>query len=429
MFNHVNKKLMPVLVLMGLVACNRDQLDSVVKRDEIEALGIMVHEVSAQLVDLGFPLDPDRVSIDVKSPMEMALMYNQISDESRQDVKTYTPFGPLFLDGAEQRWAFYDPNTKTIVFQKGANKEMSQGYLAHELIHVYQDQKWGFDRIWQAYQANPSREMFNISQYIIEGHAELARQAYEQAHAKDPVSISKLTLSLGKMVDGECVICSGDKSIPNLPYYMGMRFLANRYQDGGWTSVEDKLVHLPSSSEQILHPDKLNSDLPSEVELPIWQDDDFPAEMVFNGTMGEAFLLNKMMSITKPAEAYNNASGWDGDRSQLYRMIDGREVLIWRIVFDREIDAIQLESTLKEANMARDNMRVAKTIDWVISDSVELKNKLRIFMSKNPFVTADEESDEDSTAKQENLGANDTSMFYPKSRPRLSIGPNNTTNP
>lgn len=378
---------------------------------ELSTLKSMVNNVSRELTTLGFKVDPSYISIDIKDAKSMATAFNKISDESRKE-NIHTPFGPEtsgFDDGARSRLAFYDPNSQTIVFLAGASKFLSKGYLAHELTHVYQDQKWGFDNIWRPYQQNPSREMFNVTQFIIEGHAELVRQAYEQKQSV--AQKQSLSESLAKISENDCLVCDSEQSTANLPYFLGMRFLLQQYRNGGWPLVERFFENLPTSTEQIIHPNKHRIDLPSEINLAPWTDTNSSSRLTQNGSLGEAFLLTKLLNLgIKRSVAFESASGWDGDVAQIYKSPDGRDALAWRIMFDRPYDAQQMESALSEVKSPGEITRVGRVIDWVISDSAELVSGLRIFLSKNPTDLPINIDDEKTTIEQEIAIKKDTDL-------------------
>lgn len=378
---------------------------------EQEALLQMMDEVAQDMKTMGFPLDLEHINVEVHDQEAMAGLFEKISDDSTQNVGPITSFGPRVVEvttdepdnGAkENRLAFYDPNSKTIVFQKGASGTITKGYLAHELAHVYQDQRWGFDRIWQSYQNMPSREMFNITQFLIEGYAELVRQTYEQNEADNNREINALSLVLGKYAEAECIECFAVKSMVNLPYSLGLRFLVHQFREGGWSLVDNVFQDLPTSTEQIIHPKKLNKDEPTSVTLPTMSDRSLGLKKVSEGKLGEAFLLSKLLSMAMPIkQAFECASGFDGDLSQLYQSDGGQEVLIWRIVFDRVIDAEQLSERILALDKPYTLMRTGRVVDWIVSDSERLTNKMRIFLSKHPLSLEGNAVDEETTREQE----------------------------
>lgn len=391
-----------IFVVITLLSCdNADHSDAGRER---AALLAMVHDVTDHMREMGFPIDVSVVNIDVKSHDDMTATFNRLSDESKQEVKEVTPFGPSKKTErvATARLAFYDPNSKTIVFMRGARNYLTPGYLAHELAHVYQDQKWNFNSIWKPYQENPSRELFNITQFVVEGHAELVRQTYEQKFAKDALTEFSLSASLGNITENDCLICDKNHIPANLPYSVGLRFLLQKHRNGGWPLVEKFFEELPSSSEQIIHPNKHRLDEPTALSLPTWTNDEKNPQLSLNGSLGEAFLLTKLLNMgVKSNVALESASGWDGDIAQLYRTDDGKEALVWRLLFDRVIDAKQLETALRPLTKPSEIFRVGRVVDWIITNNHDLKKELRLFLSKNPTRVESNLSDERTTMEQE----------------------------
>jgi hypothetical protein len=426
-----------LLLATMLAACDKD-VPELPKNTEAYYLKNMVIAVAKELAVLGFPVDCSKITIEVRDVAAMAAMFNDISDEARQEVRNYTPFGPPSTlttlniaqapstkDEADSRLAFYDPNSRSIVFRKGSIRELTKGYLVHELAHAYQDQKWGFDQIWAPYQNHPSRELFNITQFMIEGHAELVRHAYEINMARTHVDAKEISLSLGEMSENDCLPCHSKQSFATLPYTFGMRFLVNQYRDGGWPKVESLLTNLPESTEQIIHEDKFEEDNPKKLSLPSWEFEHVVQEPLLNGSLGEAFLLAKLLTLPiSPELAFQSASGWDGDVAQAYRLPDDREAIVWRIVFDRVEDAQQFMETAKSFGKENDVFSLGRRIDWIITKYPDIKKSLRIFLSQNPLQVEGEWSDEQSTIDQEISISNDAKLYEsPSFVPKIFIGP------
>lgn len=409
----MDKLLVSGLLAIILSGCgNGDPLSK-----ETKKITEMIKTVSVELLDLGFAIDLDEIEIKVLKAEDMASMFNNLTDQSQQNFA----LGPaVFDDGINSRLAFYDPNSKTIVFRQGALDSISKGYVAHELAHVYQDQTWSFDDIWQGYRDDPSKEMFNITQFMVEGYAEVVRQAYEQ---KNSEKAGVLSANLGRMLENDCLVCEPGAGAGDLPYTMGLRFLAHQYQQGGWPLVDEFMTKLPSSSEQIMHPDKYKRDTPSTVNMPVWPEREH--ELVLDGSMGEAALLGKLLEFSVPKDvALEAASGWEGDNAQMYRQSDGQEIFIWRIVFDRITDATQLEDALKTYARSHDVLRVGQVVDWILTGNSTLKKQARIFLSKNLMTIKTDEDDENSTNEQEISLKNDANYFYnPYLIPKIIIGP------
>jgi hypothetical protein len=190
--------------------------------------------------------------------------------------------------------------------------------------------------------------------------------------------------------------------------------------------VEKLFKELPSSSEQIIHPNKNKQDQPTPLSLPQWQDKKNTSKLILESSFGEAFLLSKLLGMNVAREeALKSASGWDGDIAQIYKLSDGAEILVWRILFDRIIDAQQLESAVHTYVKPKELFRVGRVVDWIIGEDTELTTKLRIFLNKNSLFVEPNLADERSTAAQEISIKNDAkSLFTPYVQSKIIIGPN-----
>lgn len=372
-----------LLTILLLISCDSD-------KKEKQNLYSLINEISQELKEVGFVVDPDDINLELRSAKEMSAIHNSVADKGN--------FSKYNNEDTDMRLAFYDSNSQSIVLKKGSLRLLNKSYLAHELVHAYQDQKWDFNNIWQPFHKSSSEEDFNIITYLIEGYAELAKLAYENHYG---LSRDASSHYLSKLVFMKCAICDENNRSSTLPYKLGLRFMAHLYQQGGWALVDNALLNIPSSSEQVLHPDKLNKDLPQSVFLPIWKDNPFDLKLISDSSKGEAYLLNKLINMSLSSnEAFLAASGWDGDRLHLYKSKNQDEVLVWRIVFDRDSDANQLENSLKNINAAGIRIKNAATIDWIIADNQVLQ-AIKVFLSQNPFIPNNNQPDMQSTQEQE----------------------------
>lgn len=372
-----------LLFLLLIISCDD-------AKKEKQNLSLLIHDISQELKEIGFIIDPDEINIELRSEKEISNIHDKVAQKGN--------FNKYNSEDTDLRLAFYDSNSQSIVLKKGAFKLINKGYLAHELIHAYQDQKWNFTNIWQPFHASSSEEDFNIISYLVEGYAELARLAYENHYG---LSKDFSSHYLSKLVFMKCAICDKNTRSSVLPYTLGLKFMAYLYQEGGWPLVESTLVNIPSSSEQVLHPQKFKKDLPQTVFLPIWKDNAFGVKIISESSKGEAYLLNKLINLALDSEeAFLAASGWDGDKMHLYHNKNQEEILVWRIVFDRDSDANQLYEALRKINASGIRIKNAATIDWIIANE-QITKALEIFLSQNPFIPNNNESDMQSTLAQE----------------------------
>lgn len=421
----VPKRASFIALLFFLLSCNEDST-WLSANNEQTIITSLVYEMSEELGMLGFPIDPHEIQIKVMDKETMATVYNHIDDKSRPEMEDFlkTPSigfqkNTSFRDGTESKMAFYDPNTKTIIFEQGAAAKVSKAQLAHELAHVFEDQKWGYGSLWRSYQKKPSRELYSITHYLLEGYAELVREAYEQSQKHSRQKEVQRSFILSKLYDDTCVMCITQYQNSETPYTVGQRFLLHEYKKGGWAQVERNMDILPSSTEVMLHPKKKGKDEPISVELATWDPKTPQVERVAEGCMGEAFLFSKLLSLSmKPKEAFIAAAGWDGDIAHVYKNEEGDEVLLWRIVFDSDHDARQLERSISYLGMSKNVMKQGRIVDWIITDNDELLKKSRIFMSKHPMSLEKAiENDRKMTEREErNFDLRTLSTFYPTTK-------------
>jgi hypothetical protein len=102
----------------------------------------------------------------------------------------------------------------------------------------------------------------------------------------------------------------------------------------------------PTSSEQILHPEKyldVPKDDPRAVDLPDLTEDLAEGwRLVAQDVLGELVLLTHLDHfLPSTPDATEAASGWDGDLAALWQDAEGREVLVVRSVWDSPEDATE----------------------------------------------------------------------------------------
>ncbi|MEZ5332048.1 MAG: hypothetical protein R2991_08320 [Thermoanaerobaculia bacterium] len=137
------------------------------------------------------------------------------------------------------------------------------------------------------------------------------------------------------------------------PYVQGLRFCAAVREAGGQELLDRAFgVSPPSSSEQILHPEKwlAGSDPPIEIELPEL-DALLARRLRAQGSLGEndlRILLAERLPGADPESVGAAAQGWGGDRFALYGDEPG-DVLVWITEWDTEEDAAEFATLAFEA--------------------------------------------------------------------------------
>ncbi len=149
---------------------------------------------------------------------------------------------------------------------------------------------------------------------------------------------------------------------------------------GGWKAVNELYRNPPTSTEQILHPEKLIGERDEPVDVRIdGLTDTLPegwkiAEEDVLGELGTRILFSAWNSdgSTNNVNAASAARGWDGDR--YYYLKKGEEgALVWKSVWDSKDDAAKFSAALlrnlsarypaAEQVSAKEDLRVLETTD------------------------------------------------------------------
>jgi len=228
--------------------------------------------------------------------------------EPGTDLRTIS--GSLY---GEQVAGFYDTRTKrlSVVQDSSGGAPLVEITLAHELTHALEDQHFtlrdedtpGVEDGTSAYAA------------LIEGSATSVMTDYARRY---PGSVS-LGDALTSLLDS-----SGGTGLPPyievsalFPYLRGEAFVSELRRVGGWKLVNAAYDRPPSSTEQILHPEKyLRVEQPDPVTLTVRLA--APWRRVAKGTVGE-FDTGQLLQRSGAGDAVDAAAGWGGGAYELWR--------------------------------------------------------------------------------------------------------------
>jgi hypothetical protein len=234
--------------------------------------------------------------------------------------------------------AYYDYEGREIVILEGTGREnvRLEDVLLHELVHVYQDQQieGGLRSLFAG--ESLTLEEIRIAQLVTEGHAQLVMHAarlHERGRSLEDLHPDDLTMNAARLTAGDWVLI----------YDVGTRAVLERHRAEGWRGVEKLLSTRPTSSEQLLHPQKLGRDLPTHVPPPEVAE----ARLEWHTVVGELsiFLLFTSHGVSDD-EAFLASQGWDGDCLAAYTW-RGESLVVWRTLWDRPEDAVQFLSRLR----------------------------------------------------------------------------------
>jgi hypothetical protein len=221
--------------------------------------------------------------------------------------------------------------------------------LAHELTHAVTDQRFDLTRADRLAAGTAREDELAAYSGLVEGDATLTMQRYlaerltpaEQADA----GLVAATQRTPERDAAPAVI----RESMLFPYQEGLRFVRVLYQQGGWEAVNDAYRDPPTSTEQLLHPERYlrDRDQPQRVEVADlsghlgagWR----PAAEVAFGELDARLLLQGELAVTAAEAA---AAGWDGGRLRTFQR-GTSTTLALRTVWDSTTEATQFCNAMR----------------------------------------------------------------------------------
>ncbi|MBW1757368.1 MAG: hypothetical protein JRJ80_14505 [Deltaproteobacteria bacterium] len=186
----------------------------------------------------------------------------------------------------EQVIGYYDPDTGRLVIRDDVMAGLAGAFgpeqaqearlvLVHELVHALQDQRLG---LGESYEKERTADADNAFRAVVEGDATLAMLAHALRQQGIPLSAATAGIQqMGDYLDLNALV-RGEKldDAPAIlrvtlvaPYLRGLQFVAAVQGRGGWPAVNNAHRRPPTTSEQVLHPDKYFAREPGEeIEMP-----------------------------------------------------------------------------------------------------------------------------------------------------------------
>lgn len=129
------------------------------------------------------------------------------------------------------------------------------------------------------------------------------------------------------------------------PYEYGLKFVKALYAEDGWQGVNHAYGNPPTTTEQIMHPEKyFISESSRLVEAPTMVDEDW--QKIKNDRFGEYFILVMLENWLPSTEAARAAGGWGGDNFTYYER--GADYLLtWNITWDSQEDTSEFSTSFK----------------------------------------------------------------------------------
>jgi hypothetical protein len=236
---------------------------------------------------------------------------------------------------------FYEPHEKTMFLGADLRGQELDSTLWHELVHALQDQHYGLEKLLTF--SNDAGDWQSAVHALAEGDATSAMLdamfAPKGAHAPDlPDSVMDLQSALSNGVVGQ--VPAIIKRSVVAPYVDGLSFVNALRRRGGWAAVDSAWQRLPTSTEQILHLEKYDSNEGSTVLPALDPPSPALAHPTYSDIYGEETLRVLFEEWMPARAAHEAAAGWDGDRVTSFS--DGAVTAVaWTIRYDNDAAAVR----------------------------------------------------------------------------------------
>ncbi len=262
------------------------------------------------------------------------------------DMDLYESLIVLFTESIA---GFYHPKTKELKLVRpdedspeGGNMmgiDMEAITFVHELTHAAQDQN--FDLVTVPMEEITNDDMVAAVKCLVEGEASIVGWKYGFDATFDRVI---------KLINNQYKSGALPGKAGKLPRYLretltfsygyGCDFVLAvlKGNDDNWDAITAMYKDLPSSSEQVLHPEKYwkDRDNPMVIDLPKLGKD---WDLLTNNVHGE-FVIRIILREWKNSRRTSRkaSEGWDGDRYHIYEK-DDQVSSVWYSTWDSENDA------------------------------------------------------------------------------------------
>jgi hypothetical protein len=187
---------------------------------------------------------------------------------------------------------------------------------AHEFDHALQDQIYDLDE-GLGYNETDCRADYERCagvQSLIEGDATLLEEQWLRTYAT-PLDLDELRdfydAYQSPVFDSAPAFLQQDFLFP---YSFGLEFVRRLYLDGGWAGVDAAYSAPPSTTEQVLHPERYPGDSPVRLEIPdLASALGSPWVEIERNIFGEWYLRLVLEEMLPREEAGAAAAGWEGD--------------------------------------------------------------------------------------------------------------------
>lgn len=249
----------------------------------------------------------------------------------------------------EQVAGYYDPKEKTLFIADWLPPEVQQMTMAHELTHALQDQHYELEAILS--DSDHDADALLARRAVVEGDAVAVMFDYllgplQRSFVALPNVKDLYEKTLQQQMGSENGMRQLQEAPPFIrdsllfPYIYGARFIQVFRKEYSWPEADQLYAHLPTSTEQIMHPEKYLEqhddpalqDNPIDALLMAWDID-------YSDVLGEFQTYLTLRQFLPDEEARKAAAGWDGDQVRLLQDDKGRLALQWDSTWDSTAEA------------------------------------------------------------------------------------------
>lgn len=254
----------------------------------------------------------------------------------------------------EQVAGYYDPDSTTLYVVSDSDPIELTLVLAHELVHALQDQYIPVDSLLSLSRENDRRI---AAQAVLEGQATLVSIGVmlpEQDMSRVPEFWTQFRDMVRQQQEAMPVLASAPNVLKEtmiFPYLAGADFV--RWFMLEYPDSQPFGIAMPTSSEQILHPERYRSG-----DAPIRLRVESEENALYSNVLGEFEIRVLFQELAGDEDiARRAAAGWGGDRFAVFADGDA-DALVWWSVWDNEMSARRFRRTIESEWIARRGRRV-----------------------------------------------------------------------
>jgi hypothetical protein len=238
---------------------------------------------------------------------------------------------------------FYDPDEQTFYLVDETQTEpmaaLEQATFVHEYVHALQDQHFDLERI-TADDSDLNEDQKGALRALAEGDATLL-MGFWAATALSPDQLQEIANQSTEV--NTAALEAAPPYLRNgltFPYRYGTEFAKAIVTAQGWQALDEIWAGALTSTEQILHPEKVGEDEPTAVTLPTDLDKTLGAgwREAWRDVWGEIDLVLWTQEALGD-DAFDVAAGWDGSQYVFLSHTTGRRLFVIEVVWDSVADA------------------------------------------------------------------------------------------